>query len=111
MEKYDSTDLKTYVVWLPMLPTDAREKWPPALISDRRARHFWDGKQVIGRWFTDNVKSCDTLGPVAWDAYYLYGRDAKWEDALDPALSCGTPVIKATEPLAAALENVFPDEK
>ena len=93
MDKYADEDLKVYVVWMPMLASDARDKWKPALIDDARIEHFWNGSRTIGKWFTDNMKTCGTLGPIAWDAYYLFDKNAEWEDAPAPVVACGTPVF------------------
>ncbi len=107
LDKYAEEDLKVYVVWMPMLATDERDKWKASLIDDPRMTHYWNGSQTVGRWFTENMKSCDSLGPVAWDAYYLFDKDATWEDAPAPVVACGTPVFKATDALAEALEKIF----
>ena len=72
--------------------------------------HDWNGSKTVGGWFTENVKSCDALGPVAWDAYYLFDKDATWEDAPSPVVACGTPVYKAANALAEALEKIFGSE-
>ena len=110
MDKYVDEDLKAYVVWMPMLASDERDKWKASLLDDSRMTHYWNGSQTVGRWFTENVKSCDSLGPVAWDAYYLFDKDATWEDAPAPVVACGTPVYKAANALAEALEKIFGSE-
>ena len=110
MDKYVDEDLKAYVVWMPMLASDERDKWKASLLDDPRMTHFWNENQAVGRWFTENLESCDVLGPVAWDAYYLYDEAATWEDALSPVVVCGTPVFRATKTLAEALEQMFGSE-
>ena len=107
LDKYADEDLKTYAVWMPMLASDSRDRWKAALVDDPRMTHYWNGDQAVGKWFTDNVKSCKALGPVAWDAYYLFDADAKWEDAPAPVVACGTPIFKLTEPLVDALNTMF----
>lgn len=107
MDKYADEDLKTYVVWMPMLGSDERSKWRASLLDDPRITHFWNEDMAIGKWFTDNMKEYRALGPVAWDAYYLFDQNAKWGDAPGPVVAYGTPVFKATEPLAEALEKMF----
>ena len=80
LEKYKDADLKAYVVWLPMLPADARERWDPAIIHDKRATHFWNQQRSIGTWFAEKVQTCEPLGPVAWDVVYLFDATAKWDE-------------------------------
>ena len=110
MDKYTDKDLNVYVIWMPMLASDERSRWKASMIDDPRMTHFWDGSHAIGKWFTENVKSCVSLGPIAWDAYYLFDKEATWEEAPSPVVACGTPVYKATEALAEALEKIFDSE-
>lgn len=107
VKKHADSNLKTYVVWAPMLPGDARDKWPEHLISTDRARHFWDGERVVGKWLTANMKDCPSLGKIAWDAYYLLSKDAKWGESLDGVVACGTPVIKKAEELSQEVDALL----
>ena len=107
MEKYPKANLKTYVVWFKMLPSDARDKWNPKLISDSRAKHFWDADRSVGKWVSQNVKTCEHLGPIAWDSYYLLDSDASWDDTLGSIESCGTPVFRGADKLTEALEALL----
>ena len=107
LEKYRDTELKTYVVWLPILPSDNRKAWRDQWITEPGVQHFWDGKQVVGKWITKNVKDCKSLGPVAWDSFYLFDGDAEWNDSLGPMLACGAPVIVNSGTLAAESEKLL----
>lgn len=109
LEKYPKAKLKVYVVWEPMLPTDKLRRTRDDLITDKRSLHFKDSKKVSGFWFTDNMKDCTTLGDAAWDAYYLYGKEAKWEDKPDPTLACGTPIVEAWDELLETIEPLLAD--
>lgn len=110
VEKHKDSNLKIYVVWLPIMPTDARDKWKKELIQGDQVTHLWDGTRRIGKWFADNVTSCDKLAAVAWDAYYLFDKDTKWEDVPSSVRSCGTPVIAASDQLAKDLEAMLAGE-
>lgn len=107
MEKYPEADLKTYVVWFNMIAGDSRDGWKPKLIDDERAKHFWDDDRNIGKWISDNVKTCKHLGPIAWDSYYLFDADATWDDSLEPIESCGSPVFRATDDFDEDLEKLL----
>ena len=89
-----------------MLATDSRESWSPALLDDPRVRHFWDPGKVVGRWFAQHPELGDCeLGNrgIAWDAFYLFGPDARWEDAPQPVLVAGCPIVREEARLLAGL--------
>ena len=107
MEKYPDAEFKTYVVWFNMVPTDTRKGWKPKLLSDERAKHYWDADQAVGKWIADNVTTCEHLGPVAWDSYYLFDGDVVWGDTLEPMKSCGAPVFRVTEKFSKDLKELL----
>ena len=77
-----------------MIPTDARRAWgwTGNVITDPRVVHFWDDKKLVGRWFSEKGNP-DTSDPgVTWDAYFLYGPDAEWNDKPEPLVNWGAPV-------------------
>jgi hypothetical protein len=41
---------------------------------------------------------------VVWDAYYLYGPDAHWDQAPGPLLASGHPIIDRKDQLKAAID-------
>lgn len=89
-------DVRVYVVWLPMLPTD--ERFGVAdLLGDERAAHFWDGERLVGKRYAARAGNA---GTVAWDVFYLYAPDAGWND--EP-LASGAPVVYESAKLADAL--------
>ena len=49
-------------------------------MPDPRARHWWDGAQVLGRRYADALAAGRETGPL-WDVYLLYGPDARWGEA------------------------------
>jgi hypothetical protein len=73
-----------------MLWSDARVMWNGIVMPDARVIHFWDGERKIGSWFAEHV---DGYEGIAWDAYYLYGPDAKWETVPSPLLGSGGPIV------------------
>jgi hypothetical protein len=92
-----------YVVWLPMLGPDARSAIDPGLVGDRRVRQFWDEERVVGRWLADaGVGEVEPSG-VVWDAYYVFGPDATWNERPGPLAGFGTPVISETDRLEHTL--------
>jgi hypothetical protein len=64
-----------YVIWSPQL--GAQEKHvlsSMGLISDPRAKHFWDGQRLVGSAFQSLVGS---NGPC-WDVWMLFDKATKW---------------------------------
>jgi hypothetical protein len=103
LEQHRSADLRVYTVWLPMLVTDSREEWRRSALPDARVRHYWDGERVVGQWLAD--KDVGGLGSsgVVWDAFFVFGPGATWDDVPAPLLASGTPVIGDTAGLERAL--------
>lgn len=73
-----------------MLFGDSRSAWPADVLPDPRVTHLWDEKKVVGRWFSERVEG---HSGVAWDAYFLYGSQAKWDGTPSPPISFGSTVI------------------
>ena len=83
-----SSDVAVFVVWSSQL--GAAERHVPdatRLISDPRARHYWDPDRLAGRAVTQRFarmldRSAEDASP-AWDVWLLFDRDARW-DSLPP---------------------------
>ena len=67
-------DLKLYVVWNARPVGEPLLKPAAGLESDDRIAEFWDTEQLAGRWFASNLGA----GVHAFDAYYLFGPEARW---------------------------------
>jgi hypothetical protein len=90
-----------YTVWLPMLGPDSRSQVDMSLVGDPRVRHYWDGDRTAGRWFAEAGVGEPAYAGIVWDAYYLFGPDAVWNERPAPLEASGSPVISHT----GALEN------
>jgi hypothetical protein len=89
-------------VWLPVLAGDSREGLDASVLEDERVRQFWDPAQATGRWFASRAN----LGldpPLLWDAYLLFGPDARWGRIPRPLQAWGSPVISKSEQLRRQL--------
>jgi len=87
-----------------MLPTDKRSRWDDGLLDDPRVTHLWDEDKTAGTWFADPDRlGLRYPGPVMWDAFLLFGRQARWEDAPSDLLASGWTVIGTTDKLEAPL--------
>lgn len=100
--------VRVYAIWFNMYPGDARDRWHSNLLPDARVVHFWDETESVGRLFAGAVRrfgtrrappSIELEEDVLWDAYLLYGRDARWEADDPPAdvISWGAPILLTQE--------------
>ena len=104
LDQYTSQKLRIYAVWLPMLATDARDKWNGTTMPDPRVMHFWDGETEIGQWFAEQV---ERYRGISWDAYHLYGPDATWEDVPSPLIGSGGTIYAERETLRTQLNALL----
>lgn len=58
-------------------------------MPDNRVMHFWDGERIVGRWF---AKEIDGYDGITWDAYFLYGPEATWENVPSPLAGSGSTI-------------------
>lgn len=94
LNKNPAANLRVYVVWFSMLPSDSRSRWgwTSGVLADPRTAHFWDEKKIVGSWLAkqDNPEK-DSPG-IVWDAFYLYGPDAEWNTKPEPLIVRGATV-------------------
>ena len=113
-------DLRVYAVWFEMFPGDARERWLPEAMPDRRVRHYWDEEKVVGSWYGERIGEMraqlvpESKGvgdePVLWDAYLVYGPEAHWADVPSGLRRWGRTVIGTRESLREALATITRSE-
>jgi hypothetical protein len=103
LEKHPEAELRVYVAWLPMLPTDGRFRVADLMVDDR-VRQFWDGDRLLGTYFA-KLTGADA-GAVAWDVFFLYPPDASWGDR--PRVT-GAPVVEEAATLERAVAPYVTD--
>jgi hypothetical protein len=115
-EKYPAANLRGYAVWFNMFPGDGRGKWPATLLTDERVMHWWDERAQIGTWFGDRADALRPKlsagstwhGKILWDAYLLYGANARWESATPTELiRFGRTIVAGREALAADMATLL----
>ena len=100
LERHPDTDLRVYVVWLPVLPQDSRFEVAD-LVTDPRASHFWDDDRVV----SDGLSEAFGFGGgLVWDAFFAFGPDAAWGEDPPKPLASGAPVVSEIAALESALE-------
>jgi hypothetical protein len=95
-------DVRIYAVWINMRPTDERSAIDVGAVPG--GQHFWDPEREVGLWLGDNDVGGLGYAGIVWDAFFLYGKDATWDDVAKPVAS-GAPVVSYEDELAAALER------
>jgi hypothetical protein len=57
--------------------------------------HFWDAGRVVGRYYDERVTRLGEPGDerIEWDAYFLYGPDATWEEGPPEQISWGRTIV------------------
>jgi hypothetical protein len=120
LDKYPHANLKVYAVWFSMMPNDSRAKWSANLLTDSRVIHRWDEPKAVGTWFaprTDAIRpqlardSAWGKGDVLWDAYLLYGADARWDDAPTGLIHWGRTIVAGRETLKEDFDKLFANKK
>lgn len=115
LAKYPKADLRVYAIWFNMFPGDARSKWPPSLLTDRRVIHRWDEGKLVGMWYgghTNEIRmqlspGSSWNGDILWDAYLFYGADAKWDDVPTSLIHWGRTIVAGRETLRLDFERLF----
>ncbi|MFL6236871.1 MAG: hypothetical protein ACJ76N_27315, partial [Thermoanaerobaculia bacterium] len=75
MESDRSADVAVYVVWSSQVGGKERNVAKAAeLVSDRRALHYWDDGQWVGKAFQPVLETPE----AAWDVWMLFDRGVRW---------------------------------
>jgi hypothetical protein len=69
--------LRAYIIWLPILQSDDRASAEKRSgeFADKRLTYFWDSERLTGKVWQRVLD----IGGIAWDVYFLYSADARWE--------------------------------
>ena len=81
-------------------------------MPDARVTHSWDRHRWVGCWYGKHQPEGFHFGPIIWDAYYLYGPDARWDVVPEPLIGSGYTILAARQSLAdeiAPLLGTQPD--
>jgi hypothetical protein len=84
LRKIDSDKLAVFVVWLPFVNGDSREKAAESMmvLTEKRAKHFWDSRSEVGKAFAEHIKlPKGAKVALAWDYYAVFDARTKWKDS------------------------------
>ena len=102
LARYPTARLKVLAVWFDMLPADSRQLLDTRVLADPRVTYYWDAGKVTGQWFSDHVTA---RKGITWDAYFLYGPGALWDQKPGPLVSSSqASVIASTDRLTSAIQ-------
>jgi hypothetical protein len=101
--KSSNRNLKVYAIWTDKLVTDARWRWDAAGLTDKRVDHLWDKENLAGSWLAKNLGS-NEVGD--WDAYFLFGSRASWDDEPNELAGKGSTVLGEGRRLAEEIAKL-----
>ena len=83
LDRIDDESLAVHVVWIYAIRSDDYEAAIESrkLISDSRAKHYWDGDRTLGYALSPVL---GTQMKMAWDVYLAYDRGVVWDGPVPP---------------------------
>lgn len=85
LEEVGDARLRTYIVWVPILPQARAGMGAPAAQresqsgGDPRLQYYWDPEAELTHQFREIIGLPETS--PAWDVFFVFGPDARWSDA------------------------------
>jgi hypothetical protein len=89
LREIDSQEVRVFVIWEPVLPTDFVAPSTAALarIADARATQYWDSKRTLSHLLGEHNHST-----VVWDYVAVYAPGTLWQDAPPKPIYSDSPV-------------------
>jgi hypothetical protein len=90
LREINSQDVRVFVIWEPVLPTDFVAPSTAALarIPDARAAQYWDRKRALSHLLGERNRST-----VMWDHIAVYAPGTPWQDAPPKPVYSDNPVL------------------
>ena len=109
LTRFASDDLRVYVVWQRILRNDAVNTAKVAaeqVFTDKRVSQMWDPANALGFWYKQSGE-LEHKDPMVWDAYFLYGKDAKWTVAPTGLIDAGYTVWNMKDRLLKSVSSTM----
>jgi hypothetical protein len=113
LQNFGGAPVAAFVVWEPILITDAHGPRASALarVRDRRAAQFWDPAHEVSRSMggpasfgpKSGAKILFDMKKHVWDFAAVYAPGFRWRDSGGSPLFAGAPVVEVTTDLRAAI--------
>ena len=89
LREINSQNVRVFVIWEPVLPTDLVAPSTAALarIPDVRAAQYWDRKRELSHLLGEHNRPT-----VVWDYIAVYGPGTLWQDAPPKPVYSDSPV-------------------
>jgi hypothetical protein len=89
LREINSQDVRVFVIWEPVLPTDFVAPSTSALgrIPDPRAAQYWDRKRALSRSLGEHNRSS-----IVWDYIAVYAPEKLWQNAPPKPIYSDNPV-------------------
>lgn len=103
MKEFSGRDIRVFVIWEPVLPTDWSAPSTAALkrIAQPRAIQFWDKGRLLSHAMGEHDKNS-----IVWDQIIVYAPGAVWKQGPPEPFYRGGPVLDVIEPARRALGRV-----
>src|SRR5437016_6149376 len=104
LREFTGKQIRAFIVWEPVLPTDWGAPSSRALhrISDLRAAQFWDKQRLISHSMGEQDRNT-----IVWDRIIVYGRDATWNGNPPEAVFSDGPVVKVLDRARAEVASLL----
>ena len=108
LKEVSDAQIRVFVVWEPVLPTDWGRPGTAALarVPDLRAVQLWDPKRQLSEAMGGG-SSLRKRGDVIWDVALIYSRGARWEMAPPQPLFNEGPVVNVIEAFRQKLSSAL----
>src|SRR5713101_4854801 len=104
LRQINSKDVRIFVVWEPVLPTDFAAPSTAALgrIADVRASQYWDRKRALSHLLGEHNRST-----VVWDHIAVYAPGTVWKDTPPDPIYSDHPVREVINGARGVIERLL----
>ena len=104
LREINGRDVRVFVIWEPVLPTDFVAPSTAALarIPDARVTQYWDRKRALSHMLGERNRST-----VVWDYIAIYAPGTLWQDAPPKPVYSDHPVRNAINGAKDAVQRLL----
>jgi len=108
LEGHNGDNLRVFVVWEPVLPSDwiSPSTFTMRRTSDSRVQQYWDKGRLLSKAMGEHDSS-----DIVWDWVGIYFGDAVWEGQPPKPIFDDGPVVRVIPAFTNALEHAAPAKK